>query len=129
MEITITTPALLFPAISLLLLAYTNRFLTISNLIRTLHAKYKTDPAEQYLNQIKNLRIRVHLIKNMQLLGISSLLLSVICMLSLFMGWIIAGKWLLAISLTLLAVSLGFTIREVQISGHALEIQLSDMDQ
>jgi hypothetical protein len=127
MEITITTPALLFPAISLLLLAYTNRFLTIANLIRTLHEKYKTNPIEQYLNQIQSLRRRVYMIKHMQTLGISSLLLSVLCMLALFVGWILAGKILLAISLLLLATSLVFTIQEIFISVQALEIQLSDM--
>lgn len=127
MEITITTPALLFPAISLLLLAYTNRFLTIANLIRTLHEKYKTNPIEQYLNQIQSLRKRVYLIKHMQTLGISSLLVSVICMLALFGGFVLAGKILLAVSLLLLAISLVLTIQEIMISVQALEIQLSDM--
>ncbi len=127
MEITITTPALLFPAISLLLLAYTNRFLTIANLIRTLHEKYKTNPIEQYLNQIQSLRKRVYLIKHMQTLGISSLLVSVICMLALFGGFVLTGKILLAISLLLLAISLVLTIQEIMISVQALEIQLSDM--
>jgi hypothetical protein len=129
MEITVTTPALLFPAISLLLLAYTNRFLTISGLIRSLYAKYKESPESVLLSQIKNLRKRVYLIKNMQLFGISSLLLSVVCMFLLFSGLLLWGKATLGLSLILLMISLGYTIREIQISVDALEIQISDMEQ
>jgi Protein of unknown function (DUF2721). len=44
MEINLTTPALLFPAISLLLLAYTSRFLALAALMRELHVRYKTQP-------------------------------------------------------------------------------------
>ena len=80
MDLSITTPALLFPAISLLLLAYTNRFLTIANLIRQLHTSYKAQPLPETLGQIQNLRQRVILINKMQLYGITSLLLSVISM-------------------------------------------------
>lgn len=129
MDITVTTPALLFPAISLLLLAYTNRFLTIANLIRTLYSKQKENPDPATFYQIKNLRKRVYLIKNMQLLGISSLFLSVVCMFFLFNGWIFYGELVLGLSLILLMISLAFTIREIQISIDALEIQLGDMEQ
>lgn len=129
MEITVTTPALLFPAISLLLLAYTNRFLTISGLIRSLHSKYKENPESVLLNQIKNLRKRVYLIQYMQLFGISSLLLSVVCMFLLFSGLVFWGKITLGLSLILLMISLGYTIREIQISVGALEIQISDMEE
>lgn len=127
MQISITTPALLFPAISLLLLAYTNRYLTISNLIRTLYSKYKENPNSVILSQIQNLRRRVYMIKYMQLFGISSLLISVICMITLFGGFLIWGKITLAISLVLLAISLIITIVEIQISVDALEIQIADM--
>ena len=128
MEITVTTPALLFPAISLLLLAYTNRFLTISGLIRALYSKYKENPESVLLDQIQNLRNRVYLIKNMQLYGIFSLLLSVVCMFLLFSGQLFWGKVTLGIALILLMISLMYTIREIQISVDALDIQISDME-
>ena len=67
MEISLTTPALLFPAISLLLLAYTNRFLALANLIRNLHAKYMSEKDLKIKAQISNLKKRVILIRNMQL--------------------------------------------------------------
>ena len=127
-EITLTTPALLFPAISLLLLAYTNRFLTLAGLIRRLHAEYQDQPSGAVLGQIKNLRARVGLIKNMQELGISSLLLCVLCMFLLFAGEVTAGKWVFGISLLLLLASLALSVREIHISVNALNIQLSDLE-
>lgn len=127
-EITLTTPALLFPAISLLLLAYTNRFLTLAGLIRRLHAEYQDRPSGAVLGQIKNLRTRVGLIKHMQELGILSLLLCVVCMFLLFGGEVTAGKWVFGISLLLLIASLALSVREIHISVNALNIQLSDLE-
>jgi hypothetical protein len=82
MEISINTPALLFPAITLLMLAYTNRFLALSTLIRNLHGKYKQgleDP-EALRGQIKNLKRRMNLIRQMQASGVLSFFFCVLCM-------------------------------------------------
>ncbi|MCC5920737.1 MAG: DUF2721 domain-containing protein [Cyclobacteriaceae bacterium] len=129
MEVSLTTPALLFPAISLLLLAYTNRFLTIANLIRGLHDKYLNNPERIIMGQIKNLRRRVILIKNMQVFGIASLLLCVVCMFIIFAGWQTLGSALFGVSLILLMISLGLSLVEIQISVKALNIHLSDLDE
>lgn len=129
MDINLTTPALLFPAISLLLLAFTNRFLTLATLIRTLHAKYKEDPHDVLLGQIKNLRKRVILIRNMQAFGVLSLLLCVVCMFLLFANEQIAGRYTFGVSLILLIISLGLSVYEIQISVKALKLQLSDMEE
>lgn len=128
MDLSITTPALLFPAISLLLLAYTNRFLTIANLIRQLHSSYKAQPLPETLGQIQNLRHRVILINKMQLYGITSLLLSVVSMFLVFAKLEIAAYLVLGLSLVLLMISLTYTVREVQISVTSLNILLSDME-
>jgi hypothetical protein len=128
MEITLATPALLFPAISLLLLAYTNRFLTLANLIRELHARYMANPEEIILAQIKNLRYRVVIIRNMQIYGVASFCLCVLTMLALFIGQQAAGKILFGISLVLLLISLGLSLREVQVSVDALNYRLSDIE-
>lgn len=128
MELTLTTPGLLFSAISLLLLAYTNRFLTIAGLIRNLHSKFQETGDRKAREQIANLRQRVSLIKQMQLLGIGSLFLSVFCMVALFAGWFILGKVLFGLSLILLLISLGISIIEIQISVDALNIQLQDLE-
>ena len=128
MELNLTTPGLLFSAISLLLLAYTNRFLSIANLIRTLHRNYLETNDKGAKAQIKNLQKRIRLIKNMQLLGIASLFLSVFCMVALFAGWILLGKILFGLSLIFLLISLGMMMIEIQISVKALNIQLNDLD-
>ena len=96
MEIDVTTPALLFPAISLLLLAFTNRFLALAALIRNLHDRYQARPDELIVAQIGNLRYRVMLIKNMQAFGVLSLLLCVLCMFVLFAGNMLLGKAIFA---------------------------------
>ncbi len=128
MELTLTTPALLFPAISLLLLAYTNRFLTLASLIRELHRSYKNNPEEIIMAQLANLRYRVHLIRNMQIFGVSSFFGCVLCMLVLFAGQIFLGKIIFGASLLLLMISLVLSLREVQVSVDALSYRLSDLE-
>ena len=127
MNISLTTPALLFPAISLLLLAYTNRFLAIASLIRDLHAKYKKDRDKMLYGQIKNLKLRLILIRNMQALGISSLFICVLCMFLLYAGLLLIGQIVFGISLVLLMISLALSVWEIQISVNALNIQLGDL--
>ena len=128
MEIDLTTPALLFPAISLLLLAYTNRFLTLATLIRSLHRQFKERPDDLIWGQIKNLRLRVKLIRNMQVLGVLSLLLCVVCMFVIFSGNLKLAEFIFGVSLILLILSLAVSAWEIQISVKALNIQLSDLE-
>ncbi|TPV33212.1 DUF2721 domain-containing protein [Paucihalobacter ruber] len=128
MEISLTTPALLFPAISLLLLAYTNRFLTLATLIRTLHKQFKDGADPNIKAQIANLRKRVNLIKNMQLTGIASLLLCVVSMFAIYENWQVFGSIVFGVSLVLLMISLIFSIIEIQISVKALNIHLIDIE-
>lgn len=128
MDVTLTTPALLFPAISLLLLAYTNRFLTIAGLIRNLHQKYQDQPDTNIKAQISNLKKRVTLIKNMQLFGIVSLLLCVVSMFAIYETWQTVGSIIFGISLVLLMISLILSIIEIQISVKALNIQLKNIE-
>lgn len=126
-EITLITPTFLFSAISLLLLAYTNRFLSYAQLVRVLKDKYMENPTSVGKQQIDNLRQRLFLTRQMQVLGLSSLCLCVITMFLIFVGLNIAATWVFGIALILLIGSLGVSIREIQISTRALEIHLSDM--
>jgi hypothetical protein len=128
MDITLTTPALLFPALSLLMLAYTNRFLGLSTVIRNLYADYQTSPDPNLLGQIDNLRYRVILIRDMQIVGAASILGCVVCMLVMFFGLIELGKVIFIASLILLVISLALSIRELQISVGALELHLSALE-
>jgi hypothetical protein len=128
MEISLTTPALLFPAISLLLLAYTNRFLALANLIRNLHGQYMNEKNVNIKAQIANLKKRVILIRNMQLLGISSLFFCVVSMFTIYQEYQMAGSIIFGFSLVLLMISLLLSIVEIQISVKALNIQMGDIE-
>ena len=130
MELSITTPALLFPAISLMMLAYTNRFLAIANLIRNLHAKYKQFPDQKHiLTQIRSLRIRIRLIRSMQALAVLSFLFCVVCMFTIFKGWTDASFVVFGVSLSCFIISLITSLVEITISMRALEVELSDIEE
>lgn len=128
MELTISTPALLFPTVSLLMLAYTNRFLGLAAIIRKLHADWKVSPDPIFLDQIQNLRRRLRLIRDMQTMGILALLLCVVCMILLLMGLVVAAKWVFGASLALMTASLGLSLVEIQLSGGALSLHLRDIE-
>src|SRR5690349_9613335 len=129
MELSFNTPALLFPAISLLLLAYTNRFVALANLVRKLHAEFKSlkDPS-MIVRQIKSLRKRINLIKYMQGLGVFSFLLCVVCMYCIYNNWIGVAKFVFAFSLLSLLSSLVISLVEIIQSTKALEVELSDIE-
>lgn len=127
-QLTLTTPALLFSAVSLILLAYTNRFLAYAAVVRGLHATFKENPNKILLGQIKNLRKRLRLTQTMQVLGISSLLLCVICMFLIYVHFSALAEITFGIALVLLILSLALSVREIQISVRALDLQLSDME-
>ena len=127
-QLTLTTPALLFSAISLLLLAYTNRFLTYANVVRSLHARFKENRDSLIIGQIQNLRKRLVLTRSMQLLGIGSLLLCVLCMFLIYVELQVMVEVIFGIALVMLILSLAIYIREIQISVRALDLHLSDME-
>ncbi len=129
MELQLSTPALLFSAITLLMLAYTNRFLAIATLIRGLHKNYLKAPDQEIIvEQIHNLRRRLTLIKNMQLFGVFSFLGCVVCMFLLFQGYTDIANWVFMVSMGTLLISLGISLVEIQISTKALNLELSDME-
>ncbi len=127
-DLDISTPALLFSAISLLLLAFTNRFLSIAALVRSLHDSYLETRSKTIYCQIENLKSRLQLIKNMQVAGLASLLLCVLCMLLIYIGLYLAAKIIFAIALILMILSLSLSIREIFISVKALNLHLSDIE-
>jgi hypothetical protein len=124
---TLTTPALLFPAISLLLLAYTNRFLVLAQLIRELNQRNNTGLEKVVKRQLVNLRRRLHLIRSMQTTGVLSFLLCTLAMLSLFFGQPQLGSVMFGLSLLALVLSLMMSLYEVWISCRAIEIELESM--
>lgn len=130
MEITFNTPALLFPAISLLLLAYTNRYLALANLIRKLHDEYmRGEKNHLLLKQIKILRVRINLVRQMQTLGVFSFLCCVVTMYGVYQQWTEVVKYIFALSLLSLLASLVISLLEISQSTKALEWELSDMEE
>lgn len=127
-ELTLTTPAVLFSAISLIMLAYTNRFLAYAAVIRDLHDKYLKKKDKVLIAQIKNIKQRLYLTRSMQIFGISSLLLCVLTMFLIYIRQHTLAVWVFGAALILLIISLALLIKEIQISVKALEHQLSDIE-
>lgn len=127
MEIEISTPALLFPAISLLLLAYTNRFLTTGQLIRSISHQAREHGTKELSGQIENLKKRLELTKWMQFFGVVSILLCTMSMFSLFLGFHNFGKQIFGLSLVTMCLSLFISLWEVYISSNALNLELKDL--
>lgn len=128
MDLTLTTPALLFSSISLIMLAYTNRFLAYANTIRNLHTAYKQDSSKIIKAQIVNLRKRLYLTRSMQIFGITSLLLCVLSMFFIYVKQEFIAVWIFGLALILLIISLSLLIWEIQISVKALELHLEDIE-
>ena len=127
--LSIGTPALLFPAISLLLLAYTNRFLGLATVVRQLHRDFLADPQPSYRAQIRNLRWRIQLIRLMQVCGVLSILLCTVCMFQIFHGWSAWVNVTFQASLVAMMVSLGLSLWEIGLSVGALDVHLCAMEE
>jgi hypothetical protein len=129
MELSVNIPALLFPAISLIMLAYTNRFLALSNRVRVLHDKYQQQEQRLVIfGQIKNLKYRIKLIQHMQTYGVAALLLSLLSMFFIFIQYQGIAKFIFATSLISFSVSIFFSLIEIRLSTRAIELELSDME-
>lgn len=127
-ELTLITPTFLFSAVSLILLAYTNRFLSYAQLIRTLKDRYMEDNSAITKAQIINLRKRLNLTKQMQVFGVVSLLLCVATTFLIYIGSQLISAYVFGVALLCLIISLGLSVREILISSKSLEIYLSDME-
>ena len=123
-ELTLTTPSLFFSAISLIMLAYTNRFMSYAQLVRNLALDYQASPSEDLRRQIKNLRKRLSLIRLMQILGIVSLFLCTITMFLIYIGFQVVAVYIFGMAMCALIASLGLSIQEITISVKALDIHL-----
>ncbi len=127
-ELTLTTPALLFSAISLIMLAYTNRFLAYASVIRDLHDRYLEEPKESLLKQIKNIKLRLYLTRYMQIFGITSLLFCVLTMFLIYIDYQTIAVWVFGMALILLIISLSLLIREIQISAQSVQHHIADIE-
>ena len=127
MQLTLSIPALLFPAISLSMLAYNARYLAIAALIRQLHQRFQETASPTVGLQVKQLNKRLSIIKNMQAVAILSFLFSVITMFLIYIELDFWANLVFGISLFALMISLILSFIEVQLSTKALSIQLADI--
>jgi hypothetical protein len=111
------------------MLAYTNRFLAISSLIRNLYREYEKERTDMMLSQIYNLKHRLRLIRDMQVMGVLSLLSCVFSMAFIYFRLQTAAQWIFGLGLLLLAGSLFVSVYEIVISTKALNIQLSNLEE
>lgn len=126
-ELTLTTPSILFSAISLIMLAYTNRFLAYAAVVRSLRTEQEQNPTSVTQRQIDNLRKRLYLTRSMQIFGVSSLLLCVVCTFFIYIGWQQTAIYVFGVSLLLLVISLAISVKEILISVRALEYRLDNV--
>lgn len=123
-ELTLTTPSIMFSAISLIMLAYTNRFLAYAQLVRSLTAEFEKFPNDLAELQLANLTKRLYLARSMQVFGIMSLLVCVLCTLFIFINMQVIAIVTFVIALLLLVISLAISVKEILISVKALEFHL-----
>ena len=128
MQMTYAVPGLLFPAISFFMLACTQRFLAMTSLIRGLHDRYLQSPNPLVLQQIRNLRFRLSLVRHMQVLGAISLLLNTATIFALFIALDTLARWLFGIGLLLTLGSIGLSVWEIHISVRAIDIQIQELE-
>lgn len=124
MLLNITDPAIMFSGISLLFLAYTNRYLALASVVRTLNNELKKDDGQNRVEQIRNLHLRIILIKYMQAFGVLSFLFCVFAMLMLFWKEQMFGEALFITSLVTMVLSLILSLIEILMSGQSLKIEL-----
>ncbi len=122
----ISTPALVFPALSVLMLAYTNRFIAISKRVRALHAEHQRKPSANLLEQIKLLRKRMLYIRNMQIGALTGFSSNILSIAFIFFGLDQVALIFFGLGLILVFVSLIICIVEIYLSVHAMRILLTE---
>jgi len=127
MDLTLTTPALLFPAISMLFLSYNGRFLTLSNLIRAMHKEYLINPDPDIMTQMRNFKLRLQLIRWMQWLAMVAFILGAVTMMLLFFHLGLSSRIVFGMSLGFLVCSLSVSLAEIHISINALRVLIGDV--
>ena len=127
MDLNITTPGLIFPSISFLLIAYSNRFLAIATLIRDLKTKFSENKAEILLKQIKNLRYRLKLIRWMQAVAVFGMLLALLSIFALYLNSPMLGNAFFIFAVISITTSLSIALVEIMFSGRALDLELEDI--
>lgn len=123
-ELRLVDPAFLFPGISLLFLAYTNRYLALANIVRQLNQLVDENCDVNRLAQIQNLKVRIRIIKFMQLFGVVAFIFCVLTMMAIYLQSEVSARVLFMLSLVSMLISLSLSFAEILQSGKTLDIEL-----
>jgi hypothetical protein len=132
-ETSIFVPAILFPAIPLMMINFGNRYSTMSALIRRIHDEFVSRPemppenAERYLGQIATLRRRLYLVRAMQTMAATAFFLNLATMLAIYARLPLPAHGLFTVVLAFMMAAMLLFVVEIQISAKALELHLSDV--
>ena len=130
MNIDYTVTALMFPAIPLIMSVYSNRFHTLSSLIRKIHDEFvfeKHTPPE-WKAQLMNLDSRIVVIKYSIMFAAFGFLFNMLTVFALYLESLLIARFIFGSCCLSMMISIVFFIREIQISTKALKLHLSDMD-
>ena len=129
MNIDYTVTALMFPAIPLTISIYSNRFHTLSSLIRKLHDEYifeKHIPSE-WEKQLLNLNGRIKLLRYSIVFASFGFLFNMLTVFGLYLNRIFEARIIFGSCCVTMIISIIFFIREIQLSTKSLKLHLSDM--
>ena len=130
MNIDYTVTALMFPAIPLLMGVYSNRFHTLSNLIRRLHDEhvYEKHIPPEWKKQFLNLSSRISLLRWTILFAAFGFLFNMLTVFALYLAEVFVARVIFGSCCLSMIISIIFFIREIHISTNALKLHMSDMD-
>ena len=130
MNIDYTVTALMFPAIPLMMAVYSNRFHTLSNLIRKLHDEhvYEKHIPPEWKKQFLNLSSRISLLRWTILFAAFGFLFNMLTVFALYLAEVFVARVIFGSCCLSMIISIIFFIREIHISTNALKLHMSDMD-
>ena len=125
-----TVTALMFPAIPLLMSVYSNRFHTLSKLIRELHDEhvYEKHIPPEWKKQFMNLSSRIIIIRWTIMFAAFGFLFNMLTVFALYLNELFLARVIFGSCCLSMIISIIFFIREIQISTNALNLHMSDMD-
>ena len=129
MNIDYTVTALMFPAIPLLMSVYSNRFHTLSKLIRELHDEhvYEKHIPPEWKKQFINLSSRIIIIRWTIMFASFGFLFNMLTVFALYLDSISIARLIFAACCLCMIVSIFLFLQEIRLSNKALKFHLSDM--
>ena len=122
-------PALLFPAIPLMMIVFGNRYSSLSKLIRDLHDRFlkEDEVRDKFTEQIELLTDRLFLVKSMQTLAGLAFIANLLTIFFRYIDVPSVAFSLFGVATILLSASILLFVIEIQKSSSALSKHISDL--